>query len=316
MPASASVPLASGTYNTMLNGVKLWYKVAGQQHPGQAPVLVLHGGPGYNSYSFEKTVGVQLESHMQIIYLDERGSGRSERPAGSDYSLSALVADVEALRVHLGVPQLTLMGHSFGGTIALEYAERYPEHVQKLVIMDGAADLPETFALWRKEISQRYPAAWKLALDTDTRKKLKDAEAQSGECAIAKAEFATEMAALQHVDGQGFHNWQQFHDQRYQAEQKALDDASGLRNTGEFGAAYFGPATQFPCYRFTAYRRLTMPALIMVGKYDGAIGEEQMKELADRLPHARFDEFDQSAHFVYAEEAQKFVRDVVAFLAQ
>ena len=313
---NAEVPLESGTHDVELNGVQLWYKVAGRQQRGQAPVLFLHGGPGYNSYSFEKTIGKQLEAHMQIVYLDERGSGRSERPASHDYGMSALVADVEALRAHLDAPQLTLMEHSFGGTIALEYAARYPEHVQKLVILDGAADLPETFALWRKEISQRSPAAWKSALETDTGRKLRNAEGQSSECAIAKAEFATEMIALQHVGGQGFHNWQQFHEQRFQTEQKALDDASGLHNTGEFETAYFGPTTLFPCYRFTAYKRLTMPALVMVGKYDGAIGEEQMKELANRLPDARFDEFDRSAHFVYAEQAQKFVRDVVTFLAR
>lgn len=306
--------MSSGGQEAVVNGVRLWYKIAGRQQPRQAPVLFLHGGPGYNSYSFERIIGPQLEAGMKMIYLDERGSGRSERPANRDYTMSTLVADVEALRQKLGIRQFTLMGHSFGGTIALEYAARYPQNVQKLIILDGASDLPMAFDLWRREIEQRYPEAWKTALRGTVGEKFGQAESQNDACAIAKAEFAVEMSALQNVDSEAFHNWQQFHDLRYQREQSALDNASGLRNTGEFGAAYFGPDSQFPCYRFTQFQRLTMPALIIVGKYDRAIGTEQMRELANHLPNAHFDEFDESGHFVYAEQPEKFVHDVTAFL--
>ena len=313
--ATGESPLSPGEHETIQNGVKLWYKVAGQQQPGQAPVLFLHGGPGYNSYSFEKTIGTQLETRMQMIYLDERGSGRSEGPPSGDYRMSTLVEDVEALRKHLGVSQFTLMGHSFGGTIALEYAARYPEHVQKLIVLNGASNMPMTFGLWRGEIEHRYPREWQTALGGKSGDSLRLAKSQQDGCAIAKAEFSAEMAALQSVDGQAFHNWQQFRDQRYQQEQSALDNTSGLRNTGEIGTMYFGPSSQFPCYRFTAVSQLTMPTLVIAGKYDGAIGPEQMRTLAARLPNAHFDRFDQSAHFVYAEQPVKFVRDVTAFLA-
>ncbi len=306
--------LTVGEHQAVENGVTLWYKVAGQVAPGQAPVLFLHGGPGYNSYSFEHTIGKQLETHIQMIYLDERGSGRSERPADADYSMSSLIADVEALRKSLGVPQLTLMGHSFGGTIALEYAAHYPGHVQKLIILDGAADMPATFQLWKSEVEHRYPSLWQTALEGPDGGKLKLAQSEHDGCAVAKAVFGLEMSVLKDVDGQEFHNWQQFRDQRYQKEQNDLDKESGLRNTGEIGTTYFGPHSQFPCYRFTAFSRLTMPTLVIAGKYDGAIGPEQMKTLAAQLPNAHFDEFDQSAHFVYAEEPVKFVRDVEDFL--
>ncbi len=49
------------------------------------------------------------------------------------------------------------MGHSFGGTIALEYASRYPQNVEKLIILDGAADMPVTFTLWKKQLEQTLP---------------------------------------------------------------------------------------------------------------------------------------------------------------
>ena len=55
---------------------------------------------------------------------------------------------------------------------------------------------------------------------------------------------------------------------------------------------------------------------MMVGKYDGAVGDAGVRALANKLPNAQFDEFEQSAHFPYAEEPVKFERDVAAFLAK
>lgn len=306
--------LAPGEHRSEMNGVQLWYKISGRAQPGQAPVLYLHGGPGYNSYSFEKTIGGRLEAHMQMIYLDERGSGRSERPANHDYAMASLVGDVEALRKKLGVPQLSLMGHSFGGTIALEYAAQHPEKVNKLIILAAASDLPRILDLWQTQLEERHPEAWRQALEGPAGQGLREARATGDACAVAKAKLAAESAALQSAGVQAFRNWQQFRDQRYQEAQEALDSASGLKNTGEIGGAYFGPESRFPCYRFTAFSTLTMPALVMVGRYDGAIGAQQMQALAEQLPHARFDQFDRSAHFVYAEQPDQFVQDVTAFV--
>lgn len=314
MNSYSQTPMSLGEHNAILNGVRLWYKVAGQPRAGQPPLLFLHGGPGYNSYSFEKTIGVQLERHTQMIYLDERGSGRSERPQNKRYEMLVLVEDVEALRQSLGVNQLVVMGHSFGGTIALEYAARYPDHVQKLIILDGAADIPRTLDLWQAQIQRKYPAVWQNAEFGEKGKLLQKALAQKDDCTTAKARFALLTEALGHVNSSDFRHWQQFHDQRYRKEQDALDDASGLRNTGEIGSVYFGLGSDFFCYHFTAYHKLTMPVLVIVGKYDGAIGAEQMLFLAKHLPHAQFDEFEQSAHFPYAEEPVKFEQDVAAFL--
>ncbi|AFL89397.1 putative hydrolase or acyltransferase of alpha/beta superfamily [Terriglobus roseus DSM 18391] len=223
------VSLPAGEHQATINGVKLWFKVAGQRRRAKSPALFLHGGAGYNSYSFEKTIGAQLEGHVQIIYLDERGSGRSERPVNRDYAMTTLVQDVEALRRSLGIQKLSLMGHSFGGTIALEYASRYPEHVEKLIVLDGAADMPATFSLWEKQIEQRYPAEWHSTLDSPAGSALKRAEASHDGCAIAKAEFSAEMTTLQKADGQTFHDWQQFHSQGPLQQQRAMDQVGEVQ---------------------------------------------------------------------------------------
>ena len=140
--AGTAAMLQPGEHQVVVGDVRLWYKVAGHGAKGAPPLLFLHGGTGYNSYSFEAQAGAALEKKLQVIYLDQRGSGRSERPWRGEYSIAALVDDIEALRKTLGVDRLALMGHSFGGTLALEYAAKYPGHVAKMVLVSAASDIP------------------------------------------------------------------------------------------------------------------------------------------------------------------------------
>jgi proline iminopeptidase len=315
-PTFGQVSGLSGEHTAVLNGVRLWYEIAGVDRPGLAPMLYLAGGPGYNSYSFEKTIGSRLERHVQMIYFDERGTGRSERPSNEDYQMATLIQDVEALRKHIGVQQLSLMGHSFGGTVALEYAARYPENVQKLIIVDGAIDLPEVFEHWQEEIRDRYPAAWEAAMASRNGRAFQKSTAGTDACALTQARFRIEMDALPKADSPEFHHWQQFHNQKFRKEQDSLDARSGLKNTGEMSEMYFSPGSPFLCYRFTAYDRLTMPMLIIGGKYDGAVDIEQLRALAQHVGHAQLDEFEHSAHSPYAEEPDKFERDVALFIRE
>ncbi len=122
-------PLAFRTSDS----VQLFVKIAGHG----VPCLVVHGGPGAGSYSLEH-LGLQpLESSLQLIYLDQRGSGRSASSPRHHYALARQVQDLEELRQRLGLRQWVLLAHSFGGVIATAYAQRYPERVQGLVLVNA-----------------------------------------------------------------------------------------------------------------------------------------------------------------------------------
>jgi pimeloyl-ACP methyl ester carboxylesterase len=85
------------------------------------------------------------------------------------------------------------------------------------------------------------------------------------------------------------------------------------RGTGETGRALFsGGMLQ---HRFTAHDRATRPVLVNAGRHDGVARPAGLRELASRLPNARFEDYEQSGHFVYLDEPERFARDLTRFLA-
>ena len=303
-------------HEAVLNGVRLVYWTSRPLQPDDVPVVFLHGGPGYNSYSFRKTAGARLAAHLPMVYLDQRGSGESERPWTADYATARLVEDVEALRVALGVERIIPMGHSFGGMVAAEYAKAHPARVSRLVLLDAAIDIPAAMASWMGTLATREPRALEETHATDAGTALRAAEAQGG-CALARARLAFVGAAQQRMqDSQAFHDSQQFHRPEALREQRVLDAASGVRNTGEIGAQLFRPDHPFACYRFAADKALDMPVLVLVGAHDRAVGVAPQLALAKALPKGVIEVFRDSAHFPYAEQPAEFDARLLRFIRE
>lgn len=117
-------------YFATSDSVRLYVRVAGE---GQ-PCLFVHGGPGSTSYYFEAFPSAQIiEKKMQMVYYDQRGSGRSDSAANRDYSLSRMIKDMEEIRMHLGIKKWSVMGHSFAGILITNYALQHPQQVNSLM---------------------------------------------------------------------------------------------------------------------------------------------------------------------------------------
>jgi proline iminopeptidase len=102
-----------------------------------APVVILSGGPGMDVEYMRPVAEMVAATHHTAILLEQRGTGRS-MPAVMDaktVSGELMLADVEALRVKLGVPQVTVLGHSAGAITALSYAIAHPAAVKSLVLL-------------------------------------------------------------------------------------------------------------------------------------------------------------------------------------
>jgi len=117
-------------YITTSDNVKLFVKRSGKG----TPVLTIHGGPGSNSFYLEKEGFDVFNKDAQIIYLDQRGCGRSDTAA--DYSLQRMIKDFEEVREALGIKKWIIAPHSFGGIIATEYAYQYPASIQAMIYLN------------------------------------------------------------------------------------------------------------------------------------------------------------------------------------
>jgi pimeloyl-ACP methyl ester carboxylesterase len=123
-----------------VNGVRLFFDVdgAGLVPDGptmkQKPVLLLlHGGPGTDHSEFKPDFA-QLADLVQVLYLDHRGCGRSERGPVSSWTLAQWGDDVLGFCEALGIEQPIVFEGSFGGQVALSFATRYPTKLSKLIL--------------------------------------------------------------------------------------------------------------------------------------------------------------------------------------
>lgn len=119
------------------DGVDLYVKVSGKGEP----CIFLHGGPGSWSGSFEELGGNILESFMNIIYLDQRGCGRSGKVQNEDFSLKRVIDDLEEVRKHLNIKKWHIMAHSFGGILAVNYMHIYPEAINSAILLNCTLNL-------------------------------------------------------------------------------------------------------------------------------------------------------------------------------
>jgi proline iminopeptidase len=142
---------------------RLHYEQCG--NPSGKPVVLLHGGPGAGCGP--KMRRFHDPRHYRIVLFDQRGAGRSTPHADLvDNTTWHLVADIEALRVHLGVERWQVFGGSWGSTLALAYAQAHPERVTELVLR-GIFLLRRWELEWfyQQGTSRLFPDAWQHYLD-------------------------------------------------------------------------------------------------------------------------------------------------------
>ena len=134
-----------------VNGTRLWFDVDGaallpeERGMRRRPVVVLvHGGPGSYDHSYFKPCFGRLTEIAQVVYLDLRGHGRSERGVTAEWTFELCADDVRAFCDALGIEQPVVVGHSLGGFVVMLYGARHRGHAAGLV-------LQSTFARYDRE---------------------------------------------------------------------------------------------------------------------------------------------------------------------
>ena len=167
-PAAKAKPEAANVYPIRdgfvdAHGVLIYYWEIGRG----TPLMVVHGGPGA-SHDYFLPYLLPLARHNRLIFIDERGSGKSEKLDDvSQYTVENMVEDCEAVRQALGLGKISLLGHSYGGVLAQAYALKYQKNLSHLI-------LGSTFASTR-ELNDAL-AKMKAAMPSDDREKLDSLE--------------------------------------------------------------------------------------------------------------------------------------------
>ena len=120
----------------MVNGIRLAYSDIGSG----VPLLCLHGGMGVDANTLHVPGILDLARlGVRVIIPDQRGHGRSDRCSPSEYSHATWATDAHELTQGLGLSRFALLGHSYGGFLALEYARRWPESLTHLILVATSA---------------------------------------------------------------------------------------------------------------------------------------------------------------------------------
>lgn len=148
--------LSTGEHYVLLDGLRFYYVVAGHG----PPAVVQSPGWGIGS-EYLRNGWAPLETRFTMIFYDTRGSGRTTRPAqAASISVAVMQEDLERLRAYWGLQTMRLLGHSWGGGIALSYAEHHPEHVASLVLVDTSV-AGFQYAVLKNEVHRQWLEAAK-----------------------------------------------------------------------------------------------------------------------------------------------------------
>ncbi|WP_327238219.1 alpha/beta hydrolase [Streptomyces sp. NBC_01317] len=271
------------------DGTELAYHLVGEGEP----LVCLPGGPMRASEYLGDLGG--LAAYRRLVLLDLRGTGGSAIPADhTTYRCDRQADDVEALRAHLGLERLDLLGHSASGSLAALYAARYPDRVRSLTL-----------------VTPVVPAAGIEPTDEDRREAM---ALRSGE-----PWYETGLAAFEEIEAgrESPGAWEAvtpFNYGRWDDAARAFSAASDGQINPEAAALYSAPGAFDPAATRAVLRTLDVPVLVLTGELDGGPRPARARELVEVFPDAREAVVRGAAHFPWLDEPGAFVRTVAAFL--
>ncbi len=263
----------------MINGAEIFYTSVGEG----VPVMVMHGGLGLD-HTYMRPYFDALQDRAQVIYYDHLGNGQSEHPADfADLTFDRFVADADALREHLGLEKIVLIGHSYGGFIAQEYAAAHSDKLIGLVL------------------SNTVPVF-------DYAPTLSGTDAQMA--ALGEV-FSRPMTSDEDFRA----NWNiisQMYYKEYDPEVGAVLDANTRYSHQAWNVANGLLAT------FNTTEKLgnvDVPTLVIGGRHDGITPVEPGTErIAGLLPQAQMVVMENSGHFPFIEEEALFFETLTGWM--
>jgi proline iminopeptidase len=279
-------PASTGTIATP--DVDLAYETYGAA--GSAtPVIVANGGPGLSHiYMLQNDVWTRLSQHRQIVFYDQRGTGRSKRVSpDAPFGMDAQVADMEAVRAKFGFEKFDLVGDSYGGLLAMAYAAAHPEHIEKLILSDSAAPA------W-KDIVRVLPDVFPDVLEQIAAREKDGSGADAADQRI-RDHFLMLFYSEANRDA-------------YLAGVKDLESVPQVSAAVQKATRTLDLTPELPKFKF--------PTMVITGRYDMNVAPLTAWNIYKAIPGAKFVVFEKSGHLPSYEEPDRYVTVVDAFFNQ
>jgi len=273
-----------------VNGVSLFFDTEGpqlEQHGAELrerpTVLAIHGGPGVDHSMFRPMLSA-LTRVAQVVYLDLRGNGRSERSTPDRWNLATWAEDVRAFCDALDIREPVVLGASFGGFVAQAYATRFPEHPGKLILLSTNArfDLERTVGMFERR--------------------------GGPESAAVARQFFTDVGPAT------FQRYVQHCLPLYTRQPPKMRSPDPLM---QLEVALHFIRGEWHTFDFTReLSRVRCPTLVLAGEQDPVLPFTGSEELVSCLPKelVRFERFPDCAHDLHAEQPERAMAVMESFI--
>ncbi len=273
-----------------LDDARLFYEIVGEGEP----IVVVHGGPGLDHEYLRPGLDA-LGTHHTLVYYDQRGTGRSAAElVESVIDFDVFVDDVDGLREALGYERVSVLGHSFGALIAMEYARRYPERTRALILMNPV----EPGSRYREETARRQ-----------AERRPEDVAREMAELRESEAFAARDPATLSRFYRLAF---RPVVGSPEVVEQLDLDLSDTTARQGQDVARLLGSSLGTVEW-WDRPPAIEAPTLVLHGLHDAAPAE-MARELAEAFPMGTLAVLD-AGHFPYVEDPRGLVSAVSSFFA-
>lgn len=288
-----------------VRGKKLYVETYGSiENP---PVLYLHGGPGEMCYDFSYHQAHRLQDFFRLIAIDQRGVGRSEKISQQEpFGLRDLIEDCEELRKMLQIEKWSVIGHSFGGFLALLYAVMYPQSIRKIIFEGPTFD----FALSSRALLKKAGNLLKKY----------GKENQGNECiAIAESDANSVELLEAYIKLSG-----KLEEQRMEIYNYVEDETDySIYSEEEWEEFYDRSDIHFTRLKeegeihqslLSKLKYVENPMLLTIGKYDVVTCETQIQAFNRDAQNGKVIVFEESGHTPHYEAADQFAKTVIDFL--
>ena len=280
---------------------RTWYRVTGPAGGGRAAVVVIHGGPG-STHDYLLSLCSLAAAGWPVVHYDQLGNGGSTHlpDRGADFWVPELfLAELDNLLRRLDVADnYVLFGHSWGGMVAARHAARRPAGLRGLVV----ANSPASYVLWRREM-EVLRAALPAGVDATLRRH--EAAGTTGSDEYVKAMlvfYERHVCRLQ--------PWPR----DYLASFMETSDNPTVYSVMNGPSEFHVVGTLKDWSVEDCLPAIAVPTLVISGRHDEAT-PVTVRPYADRIPHVRWEIFEESSHVPNLEEPERFGAVLTGFLA-